>query len=91
MNTTAEKSLRSYVRRANRWFAYCEQLTAERIDGTPVTMTRPAMPSKDAKHRAYGDAGFIARDRGVAMPNTFPELCALVGEPCSRFVTRVYA
>lgn len=69
----AEKNLRRWVRRQNRWFLYCRGAGP-----------KCQMPSKASKHQAYSDAGQMLRLRrsDARLPETFSELCALVGEPC---------
>jgi hypothetical protein len=73
------KSVRRYVRRQNKWFRH---VAAHRADPTQPFNVR-LMPGKAAKHRAYGDAAWVCRLLGRAdYPHSFPDLCALVGEPC---------
>jgi len=75
------KRVRSFVRRANKWFAWCDRYQEV---GPQRAGKRPVNPSKDAKHQAYSDAAQLCRLRGIAeRPHTFAGLCALVGEPCA--------
>lgn len=78
------QTVRRYVRRQNRWFRH---VAAFRADNTQPFNVR-LMPSKTAKHRAYDAAYSACRLLGRDdRPHTFPELCALVGEPCDLAVT----
>lgn len=71
--------VRRFVRRQNRWFRHC---AAHHADHTQPFNVR-LMPSKAAKHHAYSDAAQASALLGrTDRPTTFPELCALVDEPC---------
>ena len=52
----ALKSLRAWNARADRWYAACDAYSA----GGPVPDVRK-MPSKNSKHKAYGDANYLIR------------------------------
>lgn len=50
------KLLANWIRRIDRWHAYCALPAAERD-----TVKAPGMPSKNSKHQAYGRASHIIR------------------------------
>jgi hypothetical protein len=76
-------AVRRFVRRQNRWFRHCAAFSADPTQPYNVRL----MPSKAAKHRAYDAAAQACRLLGRDdRPHTFPELCALVGEPCDLVV-----
>lgn len=84
-----EADLRKYVRAANRWFAEVDR----RIAG--LEPKRVAMPSKARKGHAYDDAHTIVTLRGGDWNDnrisTFPQMCALIGEPCNVRILDTYA
>lgn len=76
------KSLAAWIRKQDRWVAECEVF----IHGDVSTRHLYApnishMPSKDSKHKAYGDAGYIMRlfpELGVERPSTVDGLRLVV-------------
>jgi hypothetical protein len=100
MLPAAEKRLRSWVRRANKWHGLCDALTRASVENgaTPeqyeaalAAWRKGRQPSKASKYQAYSDARTIERARGLATrANCLPALCDLVGEPCNPRIAAEY-
>ncbi len=65
------KRLSAWTRRADRWDAACDALTADRDN--PVVLAawmkaQRSMPSKNSKYRAYADADWLVRYLPLDMP-----------------------
>lgn len=53
------KQVLTYVRKAKRWFAYCDRSMAAQRAGREFTEEPPPFPSKPGKHRMYDRASTL--------------------------------
>lgn len=74
--------LEAWIKRADRWFALCDALTAARgTDAEPDAFRaweKGRMPSKNSKHQAYSDGHSLARFLGLAAPQTRDDLAQIL-------------